>query len=59
MVASDLTGDEMNPVDIRATPRELWYKYGVAFLLFEMALAIALLAMTILFRAKYQSGSSN
>ena len=31
----------MNPVDIRATPRELWYKYGVAFLLFEMALAIA------------------
>jgi hypothetical protein len=41
MVASDLTGDEMNPVDIRATPRELWYKYGVAFLLFEMALAIA------------------
>jgi hypothetical protein len=31
----------MNPVDIRATPRERWYKYGVAVLLFEMALAIA------------------
>ena len=31
----------MNPVDVRATPREPWYKYGVAFLMFEIALAIA------------------
>ena len=31
----------MNPVDIRAAPREPWYKYGVAFLMFEIALAIA------------------
>jgi hypothetical protein len=30
----------MNPVDIRAAPRD-WYKYGVAFLMFEIALAIA------------------
>jgi hypothetical protein len=31
----------MNPVDIRVAPREPWYKYGVAFLMFEIALAIA------------------
>jgi hypothetical protein len=31
----------MNPVDVRATPRERWYKYGVAFLMLEIALAIA------------------
>jgi hypothetical protein len=31
----------MNPVDIRVAAREPWYKYGVAFLMFEIALAIA------------------
>jgi hypothetical protein len=31
----------MNPVDIRIAPQEPWHKYGVAFLLFEMAVAIA------------------
>jgi hypothetical protein len=31
----------MNPVDFRVAPHEPWYKYGVAFLLFEMAVAIA------------------
>jgi hypothetical protein len=30
----------MNPVNLTA-PREPWYKYGVAFLLLEMAIAIA------------------
>lgn len=29
------------PVDIRVAQREPWYKYGVAMLLFEMALAVA------------------
>ena len=31
----------MSPVDIRDTPHEPWYKYGVAVLLFEIAVAIA------------------
>jgi len=31
----------MNHVDIRVAPHEPWYKYGVAVLLFEMAVAIA------------------
>jgi hypothetical protein len=31
----------MTSIDAGATPREPWYKYGVAFLLLEMALAIA------------------
>jgi hypothetical protein len=31
----------MNPVDIRVAPHESSYKYGVAVLLFEMAVAIA------------------
>ena len=31
----------MNPVDIRVAPHGSWYKYGVAVLLFEMAVAIA------------------
>lgn len=31
----------MNPVDIRVAPHAPWYKYGVAVLLFEMAVAIA------------------
>ncbi len=31
----------MKPVDIHVAPREPWYKYGVAFLMFEIALAIA------------------
>jgi hypothetical protein len=31
----------MNPVDIRVTPLEPWYKYGVAVLLLEIAVAIA------------------
>jgi hypothetical protein len=34
-------GDAMNPVDIRVAPHEPWYKYGVAVLLFEIAVAIA------------------
>jgi hypothetical protein len=38
---SDWTGEAMNPVDIRIAPREPWYKYGVAFLMFEIALAVA------------------
>ena len=33
----------MNPVDIRVVPHEPWYKYGVAVLLFEIAVAIAVL----------------
>jgi hypothetical protein len=44
----------MNPVDIRVAPHEPWYKYGVAVLLFEMAVAIAVsgysLYMTFNFR---------
>jgi hypothetical protein len=31
----------MNHVDIRVAPHEPWYKYGVAVLLFEIAVAIA------------------
>jgi len=31
----------MNHVDIRVAPHDPWYKYGVAFLMFEIALAIA------------------
>jgi hypothetical protein len=31
----------MNHVDIRVAPQEPWYKYGVAVLLFEIAVAIA------------------
>jgi hypothetical protein len=31
----------MNPVDICVAPRGSWYKYGVAVLLFEIAVAIA------------------
>jgi hypothetical protein len=31
----------MNPVDIRVVPHESWYKYGVAVLLFEIAVATA------------------
>ena len=32
----------MNPVDIHVAPPEPWYKYGVAVLLFEMAVALAI-----------------
>ena len=31
----------MNPVDIRVAQHEPWYKYGLAVLLFEIAIAIA------------------
>jgi hypothetical protein len=31
----------MNHVDIRVAQQEPWYKYGVAVLLFEIAVAIA------------------
>jgi hypothetical protein len=31
----------MNTVDIRFAPHGSWYKYGIAVLLFEMAIAIA------------------
>jgi hypothetical protein len=31
----------MNPADIRVVPHEPWYKYGIAVLLFEIAVAIA------------------
>ena len=31
----------MNPVDNRIVPHEPWYKYGIAVLLFEIAVAIA------------------
>ena len=31
----------MNPVDIRVSPHESTYKYGVAVLLFEIAVAVA------------------
>jgi hypothetical protein len=31
----------MNPVDSRVAPHEPWYKYGVAALLFEIAVAVA------------------
>jgi hypothetical protein len=31
----------MNPVDIRVTTHEPWYKYGVAVLFFEIAIAVA------------------
>ena len=34
----------MNHVDIRVAPHEPWYKYGVAVLLFEIAVAIALVS---------------
>ena len=34
-------GDAMNHVDIRVAPHEPWYKYGVAVLLFEITVAIA------------------
>jgi hypothetical protein len=32
----------MNSADIRVGSREPWYKYGVAILLFEMVVAIAI-----------------
>ena len=31
----------MTSIDAGAAPRKPWYKYGVAFLMFEIALAIA------------------
>jgi hypothetical protein len=31
----------MNPVDIRVSPHQPWYKYGVAVLFLEIALAVA------------------
>jgi hypothetical protein len=31
----------MNSVDIRAAPHEPWYKYGVAVLFLEIALAVS------------------
>jgi hypothetical protein len=31
----------MNTVDIRVAPPQPWYKYGVAVLFFEIALAVA------------------
>ncbi|MBR0839991.1 hypothetical protein JQ607_07265 [Bradyrhizobium liaoningense] len=37
----------MKPADIRAAPHEPWYRYGVAVLLFEMAVAIAISAHTL------------
>ena len=37
----------MNPVDIRVAPHEPWYKYGVAVLLFEIAVAIAVSAYSL------------
>jgi hypothetical protein len=43
----------MNPVDIRVAPHEPWYKYGVAVLLFEIAVAIAVSAYS-LYRSAYR-----
>ena len=37
----------MNPVDIRVARHEPWYKYGVAVLLFEIAVAIAVSAYSL------------
>jgi hypothetical protein len=37
----------MNPVEIQSPPHEPWYKYGVAFLVLEMALAIAVSAYSL------------
>jgi hypothetical protein len=37
----------MNPVEIRVAPHEPWYKYGVVFLLTEMAIAIAVSAYSL------------
>jgi hypothetical protein len=31
----------MSPIESRAVPHEAWYKYGVAVLLFEIAIAVA------------------
>ncbi|MGA9320507.1 MAG: hypothetical protein WBW06_05530 [Xanthobacteraceae bacterium] len=31
----------MSPVEGRTAPHEPWYKYGVAVLLFEIAIAVA------------------
>jgi hypothetical protein len=36
-----LAGDAMNPIESRAAPHEPWYKYGVAVLLLEIAIAVA------------------
>jgi len=38
----------MNHVDIRVAPHEPWYKYGVAVLLFEIAVAIAVRGQRLL-----------
>jgi|HubBroStandDraft_4_1064222.scaffolds.fasta_scaffold843592_2 hypothetical protein len=48
----------MNPVDIRAAPREPWYKYGVAFLMFEIALAIAVSGYSLYMTFNGLGGSS-
>lgn len=37
----------MNPVEIQAAPADLWYKYGVACLIIEMAIAIAVSAYSL------------
>jgi hypothetical protein len=37
----------MNPVDIRVAAHEPWYRYGVAILLFEIAVAIAVSGYTL------------
>ncbi len=37
----------MKPTEIRAASHEPWYKYGVACLLFEMAIAITVSAYSL------------
>jgi hypothetical protein len=37
----------MNPVEIRTFAHEPWYKYGVGFLVLEMAIAIAVSAYSL------------
>lgn len=37
----------MNPVEIRATAHQPWFKYGVAFLMMEMAIAVAVSAYSL------------
>ncbi len=37
----------MNPVNIRVVPHEPWYRYGVACLVLEMAIAIAVSAYSL------------
>ncbi len=38
---------DMNPVEIRVTPNEPWYKYGIACLLLEMVIAISVSAYSL------------